>query len=283
MSLGEQKVRLGWDSTEFYVTPEGLDQIKMLVKQSQICPKCGNRTNIPEHMLVAKKCLTCIMSENETLKFDTFKEFDSRGRAVYTFVDSAGLSYTTTENYSDKPTQDTALSIETAGFKVPVSYKPFKATESVDLSRSNWTIYGKLYENSVVVLHYHDYYGKVDADFLAYKGSETVTFNRRSTEHKNMLEKARTMAQRTWKNKRFHIDGKEVEVIEDQHLLFIISTLESVMYDAQIQLFGTQSEEETSNEQLGETSKVEEVKTSKSRKRGNLELVAPEETPDAGV
>lgn len=263
------KVMLGWSSIEFYVSDEGLERIKTVIAENQICPKCKNRID-DLRLLVGKRCIECVVMETG-LTLIGLKEVNKDGYRVYEFTDDKGISFTSTENRSDTPQEDTALSIEKAGFTVPASYKPFKATEQVDLDRSYWKIYGKL-TNSVVILHYRDYYGKVTADFVAYKHGNTIEFNRRTTEHKTMLEKARSLAMRTKRDRNYYIDGEATEVLYDNHLLTIISQLESVMYDAQLELFGP-------TDQAQEETPVAIPPEKKPRKRGNLELVAPAEEP----
>lgn len=170
-------VMLDWSSNRFEVTQEGYDLIKQIIANHQVCPLCNNRIDEAEHLLVAKKCLACILHTSPSLTFVGVQRVDSDGDKIYAFVNEEGITFTSEENSSDRPEEDVAFSIEQAGFTIPTTYKPFKSTDELRLGRSNWKTYGKL-SQSVVVLHYFDYYskGRLEVDFIAYKDGQTVEF-----------------------------------------------------------------------------------------------------------
>jgi hypothetical protein len=216
-------VMLDWGSRKFEVTDAGYDLIKQIIREHQMCPGCHNHIDDAEHLLVCKRCLACVLADNPSLTFIGFDRENEDGNRIYLFRNERGITLTSTQNHGDNPQEDVAYSIEQAGFVIPSKYKPFKSDEEIFLSRDSWRVYGKL-DQSVVVLHYKENTnrGRLEVDFLAYKSSNTIPFNRRTTEHQNILDKARMLAER----KKIHTS--------DASLFTIIAQLESVNYDAQL-------------------------------------------------
>ena len=238
-------VMLDWSSRRFEVTEEGYNLIREVISRHQICPTCHSLIDQEEHLLVAKKCLACVLREHPSITFAGLQRVDSDGDKIYAFVNQEGIVLTSEENSSEKPEEDVAFSIEQAGFTIPTTYKPFKSTENLRLGRASWKVYGKL-SASVVVLHYYDYYskGRIEIDYLAYKGGQTIEFNKRTTEHKNMLEKARNLAERTKKGSYYHLNGQQLTQIEDADLFQIIAMLESAVNNEQLAFLALQEPEQ---------------------------------------
>lgn len=237
---------LEYTSKRFEVTQEGYQKIREIIEQYQICTGCGNVRDNGEHLFVGKKCLSCVLNAHPSLTFVGFVRFNNDGYAVYAFTNAEGITLLSVENDSSSPQEDIAGSIEDRGFTIPTTYKPFKSTEEVPLYRSSWSFYGSL-EQSVIVLHYKDsYHAKkgLYIDFIAYKGGETIELNRRTTAHKNLLEKARNLAERTKKNGLYHLNGETYRELDDTHLYPIISRLESADYNEQLAFLKAQQPEE---------------------------------------
>jgi hypothetical protein len=248
-------VMLDWSSRRFEVTEEGYEQIKALNRVTQVGPTCRERIDEEEHLLVGKNCKACVLSSNPSLTFVGLHHTDNDGDKHYSFLNAQGITLTSEENSSEKPEQDIALSIEQAGFSVPVSYKPLKSTEEVQLFRSGWQFAGKL-DQSVVILRHVDYYSKRnEVDFIAYKFGDTMEFNKRTTAHKNILETALNLATRAKKR------TDEVSLFE------IMAMIESSNYEAQLVFLAMQEPEqpellpETTQEQPEEILPVEEIVT----------------------
>jgi hypothetical protein len=244
-----KKVMIGWQSNDYHVTEQGIAIIKDVIAHHQICPKCNERIDSSDHLLVGKKCLACVLKDNEGLTLVGYQRDDDEGRAIYTFINTAGITFTSTANSSEKPYEDVALSIEEAGFTIPTTYKQFKSDEVIELDRRHWSVFGKL-PQSVVLIQYKDTYrgrNGVEAMFIAYKGGQTVEMNKRSTEHKNLLEKARMLAERTKRGNAYHLPhiSYSIAQLNEEHLYPIIATLESAVWDAQLAFIETTEPEET--------------------------------------
>jgi hypothetical protein len=272
-------VMLEWSSKRFEVTLEGFDLIKQIIAQYQICPRCYKQTDQETHLLVSRFCLECIITTCPSLTFVGVQGEDYEGRKIYSFTNQDGMIFTSKENSSDKPTQDVAYSITQAGFSVPTKYKPFKSTEEVALDSDSWEIYGKV-SQSVVVLHYAK--GRIEADFLAYKKGQTIEFNKRTTEHKNMLEKARVLLERTKKNGYYQANGYSSMDLHDSYLFFVIAQLESAVYDAQLAFLANQEPEQPQQTLFSATEASTGQEKKQSRKRKHLQVVPTDEVHTDG-
>ncbi len=287
--MESKTVMLEWSSKKFEVTLEGFDLIKQLIAQHQVCPRCYSQIDQEGHLLVSRYCLSCIIMANPELTFEGLHAVDDEGRKIYSFTNPEGMTFTSRQNVNDKPTQDVAYSIEQAGFTVPTKYIQFKSNEAFDLERDGWTVYGKL-SQSVVVLHYFGQFlkGRIEADFLAYKHGNTIEFNKRTTEHKNMLEKARVLAERTKKNGSYWLNGKQLSYLDESDYFFVVAQLESAVYDAQLaflaslepmgeqqELFSPEAEQTPEQEELLLSQPDQEGKP--SRKKAKLHVVTNEE------
>lgn len=260
-----------------HIGEESVDTVLEIIKQHQICQKCRTSVHQAGHDLVGRYCLQCVLDEQPTLTYMGYDHTDTDNRPVYRFRSEDGSIYTSTAGLTEKPSEDVALALREAGFTLPTTFTPFKATHEEALSDHYWKYYGKI-TNSVLVLEYHDKYtrGGVYAVFLAYKQGETVEFSKRTTLYKNLMDKATKAAERTKRHGVYNITGqRNVVRLTDEVLYAVVSMLESAIYDAQAMLFAPpeQEEEETPGQEVPEeqTAQVDQPEAQSLRSAVDVE------------
>jgi hypothetical protein len=195
---------------------------------------CVGKNMCLEHLLQKQSHLTRIEVEGLT----------SDNQAIFYFVDTRGMVYTSTEDSSTeaRPSLDDTLTYY--GFFPP---KTITARgKSVEFYSSYATLYGDLHTASVIVLSYHHPSEKVKGLFLLYKNGPSKELTKRNDLYTRAEEVV--LASKDAQG-AYHIGGNAHAGRFEAKVYEVISLLESAVYDVTRRL---QSDKQSTDEQTRE-------------------------------
>ena len=238
---------------EFFIDEETYAQVVALVQAHKQCTYSYKHRHLytEENPCVGRNiCLEHLLEKQKHLAYAGSLALDSDTRRIHRFVDSKGMIYTSTEDYSEEAKEDLVATLTYYGFTAPETVA--SRGKAVSFSSYYARLHGDLHTASVIVLSYNHYSEKIKALFLLYKHGQPVELHKRG-DQKALFTRAEELVEASKDaHGDYHIGTPHAGRYESD-VYEVISQLESAIYDVtrKLQNSAKRTDEQTEGDAAG--------------------------------
>lgn len=198
-------------SDKVTVSLEGYQQILDVIRATAVCEDCKRLySEGPEHINVAGLlCLQCFLMRHQSLTFigplppglqgerEEFYHPIIPEKPTYFFLDADGHAYLTNAGIGKGPDTRKSIPVTLKYWGFPRPERGERNGQAVELGDFNWSVYGDVRNDDVVLLQYGSSWYKNEILFMAERNGRYVQINRRRPNHRQALKYAREELEET--------------------------------------------------------------------------------------
>jgi hypothetical protein len=231
--MQEDFEKVGLDRRDITVALAGVEKIRALVKEYQVCESCRERYTKKNPCVLLNTCLTCFYQKHRGLQY-VGPHPDEEGTFIFLDIEK----YVTFARTSDRqPARYTWATIDHYGYYRPKDFDPW-----------HWRIIGKPGDSAIILLWFdaRDGAGSPQYLYLCYKDGSYQYLDRRQKAIQGLFQKARARMEATKDEQGdYHLPGMSPRATyKDEDLYPLIVQIGCEEFDRRPpQLFSADSQE----------------------------------------